>query len=364
MEFDAALKQLSRNIILTKRFHLLPQYFNSFNQTQSTGLNSELTEYFFFSLSYIYKQICLGKGKLLMGFDKKIPLWVEGSAVLFDLNKADQINNHYHWSILTALALITMPLLTGQGNQAEFDRLLIPSPDRFHFSPPNRWELKNFDSRLSLALGYSAGGLEIDEVEKIIAKALLERTYQLVTNRPVLVKMEQNPLVKQVILIQKGDLLLARVETYRFGDLIHFLNLFKTERPGGMFDTLVVKSGLLPGELNALSGLLAVIYHDLVMAERVEAREIYGVRSKGKKSSVSPQKGELEELQPKTNTIAWQYIPRCLYTRQNVGVEMVVERVPVTEEERKQQQAVRKWHMVCGHIRRYRHKPDFIASDN
>lgn len=362
------INTLANNISLSKRYRLLLDYYKELiAQTvdAATGQlkSDQANNYHAFLQVYceLYRKVCQGKKKLLFGISQDAPLWTEGPDWCWqniNINVLTPYNQRFFWNCLATLVISLLDLFTGKGLQAEYDRLLVPRSDRFLEEIPTATALQNFNDHISSMLGF-AEPVDEDEVLQIQASAMLEQRYKLVENRPVVIRLEDNPSVREVILMLKGSNLLAWLETFRFGDLVHFYNLDNIQKAEGMIDQYVAfarpPKKLKPGSLQAVNALVISIYKDLVTAEEVSKDVRFPIGSKGQSK-----KGKSE--QPETYTTSWQIIPRRFYTNRKTEAYITVERLKLNNEEKAFRQALRRYHGVVGHIRRFRDRPDFSAS--
>lgn len=363
IKLTADLQELANNILRSRRYSLFLDYYTSYQATRG----AKFLNLFYDVYSELYRKLCQPKHKLLMGVHKEIPLWADTPAVAWltpelTFGKSNEemeklkFQSRLFWNTAVALAINLLPMLTGQAPQAEYDRLLVPRPDRFFSQKTSRAAIEDFNERLGHTLGFP-DPVEPDEVLQIQAQAMLEQRYKLVEQRPVVIRMEENPAVREVILMQKGTVLLARVETYRFGDLVQLFDLTDPDRQDSMLQTLAALTNTPPETLHALPALVASIYRDLVTVDEVTAVTRF---NSGK--STKRKKGEEEPDKPKTYTTAWQIIPRRLYSNRKNDADILVERAELNAEEQGFRRALRRYHAVCGHVRRYRDKPDWMAS--
>lgn len=112
--------------------------------------------------------------------------------------------------------------------------------------------------------------------------------------------------------------------------------------------------------MHGVTALVASIYRDLVTIDEVSA----GVRfNTGKSGGGRKKKEEDKPEEPKTYTTSWQIIPRRLYTKSLAEAgDVTIEREKLNEQEEGFRRALRRYHAVVGHVRRYRDRPDFSAS--
>jgi hypothetical protein len=369
IKLSSEIGDLANKILLSKRYQLLIDYYRFMASGMSTdGVAQPLAYRAFISASTeLYRKVCQPKHKLLFGIRHSIPLWVdcpEWAWLKTDLTKSkqemeqQQRQSQFFWQLTTGSAITFMPAFTGKVGQAEYDRLLAPRAENFLKTPPTNSALSDFDERLGRALGFEEP-VEADEVMQIQAYAMLEQRYKLVEERPVVIRMEDNPAVREVILMQKGVELFARIETYRLGDLLQVFNLEDPDKREGIFDNYMVFSAFEPGQLQSVNALIASVYRDLVTVDEVSA----GARfSTGKSGGRKKKKEEEEPDKPKTYTTSWQIIPRRLYTNRKSEADITVERERLTEQEEGFRRALRRYHAVVGHVRRFKDRPDFSAS--
>lgn len=367
LDLQAKMRALGANIVRSKRFSLLWLYYQNYI-VQAVNLPIFNTLH-----TILYREVCVARGKLLLGVrgEKNGWLWAD---IPPEVGSSRDLNL---WYDLAAQATTLMPLLTGAGIQGNFDRLLVPAADRF--SVQGKWPagaVDRFEIRLAELLGFEEGFVGEDEVEQIIAQALLDRRYTLVDDRPVLVRLEENPLIDQLVLVQKGDKLLARIETFRYGDLIGTFSINEVsygtnldfikaqeikrryEQRGIRYEAFTIHEEIIKSRNFSVLALIATIYRDLVTADKVDGGVRFSVSGSSKKRRKEEPEVEVEgeDNKPKMMTTAWQIIPRRLYTR--FDSDITVERNALTKEEEARQKAFRRYHAVMGHVRRYRNREE------
>jgi hypothetical protein len=369
MKLSAEIGEVANKILLSKRYELLIDYYRHMAVSPPTDEPSRPLAYraFISASTELYRKVCQPKHKLLFGIRWGIPLWVDCPEWAWLQNdpaktkqemEQQQRQAQFFWQLTTGAAITFMPAFSGKGGQFEYDRLMVPRAENFLKAPPSTGALRDFDERLGRALGF-VEPVEADEVMQIQAFAMLEQRYKLVEDRPVVIRMEDNPAVREVILMQKGPELFARIETYRLGDLLQVFHLEDPDKREGIFDNYLVFSSFEPGQLQSVNALIASVYRDLVTVDEVSA----GVRfNTGKSGGGRKKKAEDELEEPKTYTTSWQVIPRRLYTNRKAEAEITVEREKLSEQEEGFRRALRRYHAVVGHVRRFKDRPDFSAS--
>jgi hypothetical protein len=370
------LRWLSKNIVQSKRFNLVSDYFHFYAKIseynfsgvvidvtiegQRKKLGPEFSYKFSIIAGALYTRVCHEKGKLLVGIKDSKPLWVEVPDNWYQSSGSWYFDRNY-----TVFLLNAMPLFSGDPRQQGFDKLLFPSANRWVSEKSiGHTSLVEIEETVSIHLGFPEGKIDEDEYIRILSDAFLEQKYILIDDRPVLVRLQEHPIVHQIILVKKGQILIARIGTFQFGDFLHYqaldeiwqldiFNMFKGQQ------LQKNNKNFEPSNLSwAFATLIASIYRDLVT---VEEKEIGTRRVAGKKKPDLKTK-KIDPLEPKLFTTSWQYIPRRQYIYNRPNDESFMDREPLSETDQHRQRAIRKWHMVCGHIRRYRDKPDWMAS--
>jgi hypothetical protein len=343
-------------------FLLQTTYLGDFN-SEWVRADSEVITKCTKALAYIQDCISGSKGKLLIGAKNSIPLWTD---IPESWRRYDQemwewrFDGEYKYYLLRLLALFS-----GADPQQRFDRLLLPQVDKWACTTD--WTLNRatkFVEKVARLLGYADGFVSLTDVENILARTYLEKKFTLSNDRPVLIRLENNPIINQVILAMKGDYLVGKICTFSYGELLHIQSVsnmrYPIIDPVNILDVFIAKLQIEEyGNLEhgkalinwALGALVTTIYHDLVT---VEEKEICTRRT-----AIQP---TADPKKPKPFITSWQYIPRRHYVYNRPNDNSLVDREPLSETELQKQRAIRKWHMVCGHIRRYRNKPDWMAS--
>lgn len=364
LEILSNVQELANNILRSKRYYLFVDYYRWFVASGVT--DSGIKSSFYPLLIALYRKICEPKHKLLIGMRNNVPLWVDApewawqdSKIDNDVPSSNVINNEimmfWFWVVPTVINL--MPLFTGQGQQAAFDRLIFPSPDKVNKGLLAKGSIIHFNNMLSEMLGFYEPP-ENDEVFQILADAILNQRYKLIDGRPVLIRMENNPVVKEVVLMLKFEILIAKIDTVRFGEIVHIFGIADPMLNEGSLGAFAANVGIEEGVLQGLSALVATLYRDLVTVENVTATRKLGKATKVSDDKVTP--ADKDKGKPKLYTTSWQLIPRRQYTNQ-VNSDVLVERDSLTDKETDFRIALRRYHMVCGFIRHYRNKPDFMA---
>jgi hypothetical protein len=372
---------LGNDIIRSKKFYIISDYFQYYSEVTDGYLGSDIEiktpndkviSLPGFEFGRFYSQInlallifvCNYKGKLLLGTKNKQPLWAD---IPINWNRLEFTGGHWGFdSVYGLFFLKLLSLLTGSQPQQAYDRLILPNGNKWaNRSKLSRSNIIELETTVAEHLGFPNGFISEDEYLQILSDAFLSQKYVLVEDRPVLVRLEEHPSIYQVILIKKGNILLARIDTFTNGQFLHMQKLDESSCDDILWSIkgmLVYKENNIDFEEQELNyifpSLIATIYRDLVT---VEEKEI-GTRRVAGKHKPDLKTKKVDPLEPKLYTTSWQYIPRRQYIYNRPNDESYMDREPLSEADQHRQHAIRKWHMVCGHIRRYRDKADWMAS--
>lgn len=334
-----------------------------------------MVENYYRLLIDVYLAITKSKQKLLVGcgqisgkssssnskVSSATPLWLDIPTTWqweYPANRLTQISVRDPDHTVAILADL-LSLMTGTPPQAQLDRLLYPAPDKWTgFKDWTPVSFQRFHQELAESLGYSAGSVTEDEYAQILADTYLNQTHTLAENRPVLVRLDASPVVHQLILCRKKDKLVCRIGTHAHGDILAHMSLAITNCDS----TISYLSGAFTGERNTnetLGALIATIYHDLVVVERVSTTakkpSLTGFGKNGNALIATA----TSQAKPDLLTTIWKYIPQKIHAESE---ETNNDRQLLSEGELTRRQAIRRWHSVCGHIRRYKDKADWEAS--
>ena len=302
---------MSEEILRTNQYTLSLDY--EFPDLEPEETDKLQGGYLFLTLSLLYDSVCYKKEKLLVGIEDDAPLWMPLPAFLDNKHLMAHI---FKWMYVAILVYPCLKFLSGETKQQVYDRLLLPAQNRW--PPLSFWKkesIVNFEKSIAQGLGYKRGLLTYDDLYEVLVQISLERRYTLVDQKPVLVRLPEQRMIKQIWLIPKGGSLLTKIETMLGFDLVNFISSDEGIW-GGMFQAL-------PFELEeggyAIPVLIAHIYKTLVTVEELESSGQTALR-------VSPASKPEESTKDKIS-YNWQYIPRRQYLR-NGGNE-AVERVPL-----------------------------------
>jgi hypothetical protein len=379
-------------IIQTKRYHVLvdwyyfylahlPGMLASYENENNISFDKrmKLVEAFQEILLFIYSEITIRKKALLVGTaSPKNPLWLTNSGIdnlVFNLQKAKSSSELAAMYSLFLYLIRNMPFFTGDQPQGSYDKLVFPESLSAEKLFPIFWTaemIENFEEGLTSCEPLNMGGEPVaeDELVQILSDAFLNQSYALIEGRPVLVRLQNHPIVHEVVLTRKVDnvyngldMIFARIETHRFGTLLHNFALNELTYDGTL-DYAKTFNGLEMKENLALTALIASIYRDLIIVEKHEAKDKrFTGRGKREQLDLVPvEASEKAQDKPKLFTTIWQYIPRRVSLTRPSSTPPANTHKALTEKDRNQRERIRRWHMVCRHVRRYPDKPGWMAS--
>lgn len=375
-------KTLARLIIASKRYSAIATWHSYYKkqislvqprpESQNQAELALVVQQFKQELILIHSTISSERGKILVGTKSpKNPLWLDKKAVMgMAYSSQDE-----QASIIVATEYIISNLehFTGDMPQAHYDRLLFP-PAAQDWPAASDWSvetIKWFEAIIAKTepLGIPSGKIEEDEYAQILTEAYLNQAYSLVEGRPVLVRLDGHPVVHQVILMQKGDLVFTRIETHRHRQLLHNFSLSSLKTYDSTLDYFKALRGIVMDDNLALTALVAAIYRDLVIVEETQTSHPFQNKQVKKKRHTRLAPTSPAD-KPALFTTVWQYIPRRRVKTFAVTSSLDGDNLPTMTNERKPLEAsesnhrarLRHWHMVRGHIRAYQGKADWQAT--
>lgn len=368
------LQELADNIINSRRYSLIYQYLlyaeeiYLANLKKGQEISFEDRAFFLHCLTTLLVKVCCRKGKLLAGVSE-FPLWVP----IPDNFKTTLTLSDYSiivdWLEPAPIMIFFGQYLTGDQKQQHYDRLLVPAPDRWKTRDFfDNWQ--DFELTLAASLGYS-GHVTKKDYEEVLAHIWLERHYTLVPNRPIVVKLENHSLIRQLTLMQKGDTVLARIETYNCGDLVNAFSLNDPDCSNTLLEAYrIMNDEFAASYFFAIPTFIAQVYRDLVVLDTI----VTNVDTNNQPSLLAVTANDIQNASktrkkatnnPKKQQIVWKCLPRKMYLKTPLttsNAETTVEREALSQEALHKQTLVKRYHEVCGHVRCYHHKEKWFAS--
>lgn len=312
-KFGKYLLDLASKIEASKRYNLIWEYRQYLAKIEPPDMSeiseedAEIFSSFFLAHIALYAMICNRKGRILAGI-VDYPLWID-----FPLRQDQKMfESGEVWLELAPTLLWIAQFLSGDNKQQAYDRLLLPQPGRWPIHKTwTKTTFEKFLTDITHGLGFSGEGerkkkyVTQEEFETILAQAIVNRRYTLVKNRPVLVRLINDPQVNEVFLMEKDNCIIAKIVTHENGDILTMLSLNDPEETESSLFLLPMEadnhkkilSGVDKTYLEYINhrkelyytvpALIAAIYRDLVTAKVVEGvrqADESGKKETGKKN--------------------------------------------------------------------------------
>jgi hypothetical protein len=434
----------------TKRYATLIAYYNYYIEVQSVRaaakakasqhlqvqVQAQLSDDGLFVRVWqlLYSMLCVKKQQLLVGVaDPSHLLWIplpdlvnpnsldyvarpsihsanplELGTVGLDADNDNKLKDlTVTWAWIADSVLPFLPLLSGRPPQQNFDRLMMPEPNSWSnfigYEMLEETFYLGVERNIMRALGFDTfirnerTHLNRDDYENVLAEARLNQRNNLIEGRPVLVKISDNLcLIKEIILMQKGHFLLARMLQQPFDitttivwaqlkavnspitrrpsqplpkslDLLAAIDL-DTGRYYGFPVNLYHRFGEQAMDCWSVQTLIATVYRDLVTVDVVERHAetsgkhqvSTGIDGNGDTNANLNTNAKLSTTKNKVaydvgndsgiRRINWMVLPRRRYMR--TDDETTVERRALTSDEVTKREQFRAYHSVSGFVRK------------